>query len=91
MDDDDDFFCDDCEDYGEFTQQDSEIRQRDWDAMRRNLRTDGFREALDDGKEETLQTGFDAGFRDGATEGRATGKLFGVVRCPFCSFRLVPC
>jgi flagellar biosynthesis/type III secretory pathway protein FliH len=81
MDDDDDFFGDDCEDDSEFTELDSEIRQRDWDSMRRNHRTDGFREALDEGKEETLQQGFDAGFKNGAAEGRAAGKLFGAIRC----------
>ena len=80
---DDDFMGDDCED--DDSAHEFEMRQREWDGMQRDLRTDGFRDALDEGKERSLQEGFDAGFRGGAGQGRAAGKLLGVIRYVFLS------
>lgn len=41
----------------------------------------GFREGVDDGKEETVQEGFNAGFADAAVASTAVGKLDGALRC----------
>lgn len=50
---------------------------REWDLRREQHYNSGYREGLDQGKEETLQQGFDSGFAQGCAAGYEWGLLQG--------------
>lgn len=47
---------------------------REWEARKRVFWQQGYREGIDQGRSETVQQGFNGGFRRGAAEGRAAGR-----------------
>ena len=53
-------------------------RERDWNKLKNTFLVEGFRNALDYSREETLQQGFDEGFQFGFHSSRSLSKLIGI-------------
>eukprot|EP01114_Cavostelium_apophysatum_P020998 TRINITY_DN7196_c0_g1_i1.p1 TRINITY_DN7196_c0_g1~~TRINITY_DN7196_c0_g1_i1.p1 ORF type:complete len:233 (+),score=35.97 TRINITY_DN7196_c0_g1_i1:261-959(+) len=54
-------------------------RKREWARLQSIHGTGGFREGVDEGKEDRLQEGFNVGFAEGSERGLAFGNVVGIV------------
>ncbi|XP_056306091.1 OTU deubiquitinase with linear linkage specificity a [Danio aesculapii] len=69
---------------------DISLQNKEWKYNMEKRVKDGFREGIDAGKEASLQTGFNMGYREGATKMTVIGQLKGImsaVRC-WCQVQL---
>ena len=64
-----------------------DISQQDLQAMRRNMRTEGYLQGIEAGKERTLQQGFDEGFCAGLRQGQRPAELRALLKCLVAQLR----
>ncbi|XP_061569366.1 OTU deubiquitinase with linear linkage specificity a [Cololabis saira] len=60
------------------------LQSREWSSNMKKRVKDGYVDGVDAGEEATLQVGFNQGFRDGAAETVAVGRLRGIVSAIWC-------
>ncbi|KAL2085614.1 hypothetical protein ACEWY4_018934 [Coilia grayii] len=63
---------------------DTSLQNKEWKQNMDKRVKDGYRDGVDAGKEETLQSGFNEGFRQGAIRMKAIGQLKGIVSALQC-------
>ncbi|KAL1923810.1 uncharacterized protein VTP21DRAFT_8790 [Calcarisporiella thermophila] len=72
----DDVWASDGEEHGGF---EKEMANREWSRLHQIHSDAGYREGITEGKNYTLQQGFDRGFREGLEVGRKVGRLRGII------------
>lgn len=61
-------------------QYDRSISERNWKRLQETHGVLGYKEGVVEGKDESLQAGFNVGFSEGAIIGHELGRLRGIIR-----------
>ncbi|KAG0221578.1 hypothetical protein B0O80DRAFT_446392 [Mortierella sp. GBAus27b] len=75
----DDDGSDDIWDESDGVSYDRAIAEREWTRLHETFGNTGYREGIEEGKEETLQQGFDRGWAEGVQYGHDLGRLRGLI------------